>query len=134
MLRMAFSVPTDANTPLDAGSNPAQGGNEKSVSNFLTVQSLTNFAAMTGAISAAWHGLIAIDDVWNTNLVPYGLAVFWGLISFGLSWEALAVQKKLGAIGAALFVAFLNSMVLGSAVVGADSAAAKQKANVTSTR
>jgi len=124
MLKMAFSVPADPSRPLDAGANTQ--GSDKSVSNFLTVQSLTNFAAMTGAISAAWHGLVGIDEFWKSNLIPYGLAVVWGLISVAMSWEALAVEKKTGAIAAAFFVAFLNSMVLGSAVVGADTTVTKK--------
>ncbi len=48
-----FTVTTRAESPLDA----SQPGSTRGISNFLTLQSFTNFAAMAGAISAAWHAL-----------------------------------------------------------------------------
>jgi hypothetical protein len=49
-----FTTTTSVNSPLDASNGTdAKPG----VSDFLTVQALTNFAAMTGAITAAWNAV-----------------------------------------------------------------------------
>jgi hypothetical protein len=112
---------TAADSPLDAS-----GGDESkpAVSDFLTVQSFVNFAAMTGAITAAWHGLQKLLPQASTIWVPYVCAFIWGIISILISIEGLKKtetgSKKLevGTLLAAIFVATINSLVLAGAVVG----------------
>jgi hypothetical protein len=116
-----FKTTTSAESPLDA----SRGTDTKpTVSDFLTVQSFTNFAAMTGAISAAWSGLQKLIPEASTLWVPYGCAFIWALISILISIEGLKTtssgSKKLeiGTILQAIFVAVINSLVLAGAVVG----------------
>jgi hypothetical protein len=114
-----FTVATRSESPLDASlATPSRS----SVSNFLTLQSFTNFAAMAGAISAAWHALRQLDAALGTLWVPYGMAVLWGVISFAMSWEGLRKERQPGAILAGGFIALVNSLVLAGAVVGTDAA------------
>lgn len=112
-----FKSSTKADSPLD-GSDTAN--NAASVSDFLTVQSFANFAAMTGAITAAWHGLQRVVPEASSLWVPYAFALAWAIISFLSSWNGLKVNgmKDVGAISGAIFIAFINSLVLASAVVG----------------
>jgi hypothetical protein len=112
----SLKVTTAAGSPFDAASG---GDPNTAVSNFLTVQSLTNFAAMTGAIAAAWHALqLAIPSA-SALWVPYVLAFAWGLISVWMSLESLKGKKSNVAV--AIFIAFINSLVLAGAVVGTSS-------------
>ena len=120
MARSLFTVTTLAHSPLDA-SNEA-GTTPASVSNFLTLQSFTNFAAMAGAISAAWHALRQLDAGLGATWVPYALAVLWGAISFVMSWEGLRRERQVGPMLAAAFIALVNSLVLAGAVIGTDMA------------
>ena len=135
-----FKTSTSSSSPLDGSAGHAPrtrslegggggGGGEAQVSDFLTVQSFTNFAAMTGAITAAWNALqrfSAIDQkmIW----VPYGMALAWGLISFLISLPGLKGDDgyEAGTVLGALFVAFINSLVLAGAVVGTDIATSPQ--------
>ena len=114
-----FTVGTRGDSPLDA--SPAAPG-RGSISNFLTLQSFTNFAAMAGAISAAWHALRQLDAALGTLWVPYGMALLWGVISLVMSWEGLRKERQAGALLAAAFIAMVNSLVLAGAVVGTDAA------------
>lgn len=116
-----FKTSTTASSPLDGSRGPESGQAENQVSDFLTVQSLANFGAMTGAITAAWGALqrlawISPEAIW----VPYSMALFWGLVSFLMSWSGLKSNNKvdLGNLLGALFVALINSLVLAGAVVG----------------
>jgi hypothetical protein len=116
-----FKTTTSAESPLDA----SRGAETKStVSDFLTVQSFTNFAAMSGAITAAWNGLQKLIPEASTLWVPYGCAFIWGLISLLISIEGLktgsGASKRLefGTLLQAVFVAAINSLVLAGAVVG----------------
>ncbi|SRR5713101_500612 len=110
---------TTPSAPLDAS-----GGDltKPAISEFLTIQSLTNFAAMTGAITTAWHALQTLAPWASVLWVPYGLAMIWGAISFFISYEGLKKSGATRADGATLFgaafIAFLNSLVLAGAVVG----------------
>ena len=115
-----FTVATRAESPLDA----SQPGAARGISNFLTLQSFTNFAAMAGAISAAWHALRQLDPALATLWVPYGFAFAWGVISFVMSWNALRRERNSGTILAAVFIATVNALVLAGAVVGTDGAIA----------
>jgi hypothetical protein len=118
-----FKTTTTLNAPLDgsAGSEAKPG-----VSDFLTVQSLTNFAAMTGAITAAWHALQTLNPHASALWIPYVFAFVWGLISLLISIEGLKKSKdgetrlEAGTLAGAIFIAVINSLVLASAVVGAN--------------
>ena len=107
--------PLDASTGNDA--KPA-------VSDFLTIQSLTNFAAMTGAITAAWHALQLLMPSASTYWVPYIFAFIWAFISILILIEGLKVTKngtkklKLGTLLGSIFIGIINSLVLAGAVIG----------------
>ena len=61
-----FRTTTASESPLD-GSGGTQA--KPAVSDFVTVQSFTNFAAMTGAITAAWH---ALERLWPSASAIHG--------------------------------------------------------------
>jgi hypothetical protein len=114
-----FKTTTSVESPLDASSGETK---KPLVSDFLTVQSLTNFAAMTGAITAAWNGLRTMSPQCFSGIwVPYAFAFVFGFISVLISLDGLKEKGKLGAgnIAGAIFIAVINSLVLASAVVGA---------------
>ena len=114
-----FKTTTSASSPLDAsgGTEPA-----RAVSDFVTIQSFTNFAAMTGAIAAAWIALQKVIPEASTLWVPYGFALTFGLISVLMSLDGLkkegADAPDVGTVLGAIFVAAINSLVLAGAVVG----------------
>ena len=113
-----FTVTTSAAAPLDASlEGPPRTA---SISNFITLQSFTNFAAMTGAISAAWHALQRLDPALAAVWVPYAMAALWAVISLAMSWQGLRREKQLGSLLAAVFVGAINALVLAGAVVGTD--------------
>ena len=113
---------TGGASPLDASS----GTEEKpTVSDFLTIQSLTNFAAMTGSITAAWRALQRLNSgVFSALWVPYAFAGVFGLISILISLDGLkkagSTKLEWGDFLGAVFIAVINALVLASAVVGAD--------------
>jgi hypothetical protein len=118
-----FKTTTSADAPFDgSGVRGAAAGDTKSVSDFLTVQALTNFAAMTGAITAAWHALIRLDATRFSGLwVPYAFAAIFGVVSILISTDALknaGGKWSAGKVGGAIFVAIINALVLAGAVVG----------------
>ncbi len=110
---------TSATSPLD-GSGGAD--TERRVSDFLTLQSLANFAVMTGAITAAWNALQRVWPQASALWVPYILAFVWATISLLISWKGLqgdsAGKPNAGTLLAAGFVALINALVLAGAVVG----------------
>jgi hypothetical protein len=114
-----FMTTTDEQSPLDASGGT---GLKAPVSDFLTVQSFTNFAAMTGAITAAWHGLQRLTPHASTFWVPYGFAFAWAVISVVISLAGLkksgSDRTEVGTVLQAIFVALINSLVLGGAVIG----------------
>lgn len=112
-----FKTTTAKESPLDASSGT---GDKAPVSDFLTVQTFTNFAAMTGAITAAWHGMERLTPHASTLWVPYGCAFAWAVISVLISLEGLKKdgKREVGTVLQAIFVALINSLVLGGAVVG----------------
>lgn len=119
-LSRLLTTTTHADAPFDGSAEPEPGKGTQ-VSEFLTVQALTNFAAMTGAITAAWHALIRYDaDMFGGLAAPYTMAGFFGFVSILLSVDALKKDGEFspGRIAAAIFVAAVNSLVLASAVVG----------------
>ncbi len=114
-----FKTTTSPESPLDAST----GTDDKpAVSDFLTVQTLSNFAAMTGAITAAWHALEKLTPHADTIWVPYICAFAWGFISLVTSLDGLTKSAsdkvKFGTFCQAVFIAAINSLVLGGAVVG----------------
>jgi hypothetical protein len=116
-----FKTTTTAESPLDASTGTVA---KPPVSDFITVQSFTNFAAMTGAITAAWHALQRLTPEAAAIWVPYLFALAWGVVSLLISKDGLKKTKdgretwELGTLAGAIFVALINSLVLAGAVVG----------------
>ncbi len=85
-------------TSVSAGSldgSQGEGSAPPQISDFLTIQSLTNFGAMTGAITAAWNALIRLNpEVFGQIWVPYGFAGAFAIVSFLISTEALKKGGK----------------------------------------
>jgi hypothetical protein len=123
-----FKTTTAAESPLDASGGTTT---KPAVSDFVTVQSFTNFAAMTGAITAAWHALQKLNPQMSTLWVPYLFSFAWAVISFLISIEGLKKTKngsarlELGTFLAAVFIAVINSLVLAGAVVGTEIATSR---------
>lgn len=118
-LQSAFHVAVGAAEP-QALPAAAGGAPAASISAFLTTQSFTNFAAMTGAILAAWHVLQLLSPVCASHWVPFIFAMVWAAVSVGTSWKGLKTRGELGAGGVAqaVVVALLNGLVLAGAVIG----------------
>jgi len=116
-----FKTTTTAESPLDASTGTEA---KPTVSDFITVQSFTNFAAMTGAITAAWHALQTLTPGAAAIWVPYLFAFVWAIVSFLISIDGLKKSKggketlDPGTVIGAVFVALINSLVLAGAVVG----------------
>lgn len=119
VIKNVFMTTTAPDSPLDA-SGGTQG--KAQVSDFLTVQSFANFAAMTGAITAAWDGLQRLTPYASTLWVPYGFAFAWAVISVVISFNGLRKSSPprldLGTLLQAIFLGLINSLVLAAAVVG----------------
>jgi hypothetical protein len=120
-----FKTTTSLDSPLDASGGDAQ---KPPISDFLTVQSLTNFAAMTGAITAAWSALRTLNSqLFSSIWVPYVFALFFGIASVLMSLDGLkkgnSAKPDAGSVAAAVFIALINTLVLASAVVGVTGAA-----------
>ncbi len=117
-----FQTTTAADSPLDA----SQGTDTKpTVSDFVTLQSFSNFAVMTGAITAAWNALQHWFPSAASPWVPLAFALAWAAISLLTSLEGLkkgSAKVEAGTIGAAIFVAVINALVLAGAVVGTNTA------------
>ena len=108
-----FMTTVSPDSPLDGSKGTDPQGK---ASDFLTVQSFMNFAAMTGAITAAWHALQLIAT-WALALwVPYVLAFCWGGISFAISFKELEKKSSatygIGVFAQAIFIAFINALIL----------------------
>ncbi len=108
---------TSRRAPLDGSGEDDQ---TTKVSDFLTIQSLSNFSAMTGAISAAWLGLQKLSPALSAFWVPYAFSFAFGLVSILISLDALKKDGRidLGHLASAIFIAVINALVLASAVVG----------------
>ena len=116
-----FKTTTAIGSPLDASSGTEA---KPAVSDFLTVQSLSNFAAMTGAITAGWNALQKLTPDASALWVPYLFAFVWAAVSVLISIEGLKKETngskklELGTLVGASFVAVINSLVLAGAVIG----------------
>lgn len=125
-----FKTAVRADDPLDGSKTTGKsGGSETKVSDFLTIQSLTNFAAMTGAISAAWAALRLLNSDWFSNKwVPFIFAIVFGIISLLISTDAFkkAGEWNAGTIASSIFIALINSLILFSAVVGTSNIAGEK--------
>jgi hypothetical protein len=116
-----FATTTRADSPLDAS-----GGTDTkaAVSDFLTIQSFTNFAAMTGAITAAWNALQRLTPQAEGIWVPYAFAGVFALISLLISLDGLkkngSTKLEAGTVLGAIFVGVINALVLAGAVVGTE--------------
>jgi len=116
MISRVFKTSVASDQPLD-GSVP---GGDRTISDFLTIQSLTNFGAMTGGITAAWHALARLDTALSSLYVPYAFTLVFLLVSLVTSGTAFmeAGRFKWGAFFGAVFIGVINSLVLAGAVVG----------------
>jgi hypothetical protein len=116
-----FRAATREDSPLDGSAVSAA---PKAVSDFLTVQSLTNFGAMTGAIFAAWNALQRLTPSAAAIWVPYAFAAGWFAVSLMMSWDGLKKNGELqwGDLAGAIFVGVINSLVLAGAVIGTNAA------------
>jgi hypothetical protein len=114
-----FMTSARAEAPYDGA---VDGGANTSVSDFLTLQSVTNFAVMSTALAGAWKGLQKLDaGLFSGIWVPYALAGVFGALSVIMSWDAYKKpdgSRDGGKIGMAVFLGFLNSMALASAIIG----------------
>jgi len=108
----------------------AKDPDTKEISAFLTAESLANFAAMTGAIAAAWKALQLCNSEWFSPLwVPLAFAAAWGIVSILMSLDALKTNGKwdIGKCAQAGFIAVINTLVLFSAAAGAGALATPAK-------
>jgi hypothetical protein len=113
---VAESEPTNANlasagirTGASIGADPT-----KEVSDFITVQSFTNFAAMTGAFAAAWGAARQVDaHVFGGVWLPLVLCLAFGAVSLIASDLGRDPRRWLQAG----LIALVNSLVLLGAVV-----------------
>src|SRR5215471_7309960 len=118
-----FQTTTNPESPLDASTGTQA---KPAVSDFITAQSFTNFAATTGAFTAAWHALQNLTPwTWTAaKWVPLVFAFAWAIFSFLSSIDGLKKFKggterlDWGTLFGAGFVAFINALVLAGAVVG----------------
>jgi hypothetical protein len=129
----AFATTTSTAEPTSGNLGGAAPAGTKSVSDFITVQSLTNFAAMTGGIAAAWGGGQSLWNPLHGQWFPFTLCALFGLFSLIASRPGETVSC---ADGTAVpgqppvavrwlqpsFIALVNVFVLYGAVIGASTA------------
>ena len=117
-------------TSKESVTDGSTGDNTKpGVSDFLTVQSFTNFAAVSGAITAAWQAVQTLNPTFFGLWFPYACAFMWATVSYQISKDGLAKKDQngnmvvpWGTTGQALFFAFINALVLAGSVVGTSGA------------
>lgn len=123
----AFATTVSATQPQNANLESAglastatvQTDRTKQVSDFTTVQSLTNFTAMTGAFAAAWGAARQLDvSFLDGPGFPFVLCVLFALVSVLTSGLGPDWKQWLSP----LFIALLNSLVLFGAVLSAGAA------------
>ena len=123
----AFATTVSAAQPQNANLESAglattanvQTDRTKQVSDFITVQSLTNFTAMTGAFAAAWGAARQLDvSFFDGPGFPLMLCIAFALVSVFTSGLGANPKHWLSP----LFIALLNSLVLFGAVLSAGAA------------
>ena len=114
-----LGVTVDAARPTDGSASGDAA--DKLVSSFITIQSLANFSAMTGAVAAAWGGAKLASDNFSGRWFPLMLCLTFGLVSLATSQVGRQLSKWIPAV----FIAGINSLTLFSAVIGAAAAAAE---------
>ncbi|OKJ97398.1 hypothetical protein [Amycolatopsis sp. CB00013] len=125
----AFGTTAAAGEPSTGNLQQNAPAGTTSVSDFITVQSLTNFAAMTGAIAAAWGGGQSLWSPLRGGWFPFVLCALFGLVSLlvsrpgatvlGTEGQPVANQPK--AVFRVLqpsFIALVNVFVLYGVVLG----------------
>ncbi|WP_406635870.1 hypothetical protein [Amycolatopsis sp. WGS_07] len=129
----AFATTTPTTEPTSGNLGDSAPAGTKSVSDFVTVQSLTNFAAMTGAISAAWGGAQRLWNPLHGQWFPFTLCALFGLVSLlasrpgdpALDAQGTPLAQQTSPLVRWLqpsFIAAVNVFVLYGAVVGATAA------------
>lgn len=96
----AFFVGVDKENPTSAATADMNADSQVKSSAFLTVQSFTNFAAVTGAISTAWLALKALDsDHFDSTLWPFLLSIAWLATCLVTSYQAGAAGNNKASFG-----------------------------------
>jgi hypothetical protein len=110
----------DRANPSNSQTISLQSADQTRASDFLTVQSLANFAAMTGAITVAWKALQAVSEsTFSARWTPFVLALLWLAVSLtATAAQEPALRKSPGFWVTAIFIGILNSAVLFGAVIG----------------
>jgi hypothetical protein len=116
----AFFVGVDKNNPTSGATADMNADGQVKSSAFLTVQSFTNFAAATGAISAAWQALKALNSSFDSAIAPFLLSVAWLATCLITSYQAGAAgDKKASFWMSSVFLGLMNCLTLFAAVLGA---------------
>lgn len=119
-LANVFMTTVNENSPLDASSGTDPNTR---ISEFLTIQSFTNFAAMSGGITTVWRGMQVLWPRCESIVVPFLMAGIWSIISILLSVNIVLKKNagkwdKWGKLGQLFLIALINAFVLASAVIG----------------
>lgn len=104
---------------IDGNTGVIGEGEHTSVSEFLTVQSLSNFPVVAAAISTTWGGLRVAWSGFDYYYTPAVFCLFYAVVSMVTS----DLDRNHRVVISAAFVAVVNSMVLFSAVIGVSSVA-----------
>lgn len=106
-----------ADAPYDANlSGTTDAANRKEVSDFVTVQSLSNFSVTSAAFLGIWTGLQRAYPPLASQLVPAALCLLFTIAS-------IAVSKPKGSEWASVLpIALINGLILYVAVIGAGTA------------
>jgi len=117
---LLFTTVSKAN-PFNSQTIGIHAADQTKMSEFLTVQSLVNFAAMTGAITVAWKALQALNHTFfASHWVPFVFALLWLAVSLlaSATQPNSPLGKNYGAWAVAILIGLLNALVLFGAVVG----------------
>lgn len=116
----AFFVGVPKTSPSSAATEEVSAADQTKNSAFLTVQSFTNFAAATGAITGAWLALQALNEQhFSGRWVPFVLSCLWLVVSLITSAQAgAASEKKTSFWVSSIFLGFMNALTLFAAVIG----------------
>ena len=116
-------VNSRANDPLnsnaDSGPEPAPGtaGTSK-VTDFVTKQSFVSFTGMTLIVKGAWEALQSLGDWGDSKVVALVLAALVGVVQLCLALGHPESKLNWSDYPLAIVIAFFNTLVLWSAVLG----------------